>query len=123
MSTTSLSPESQTQIRKYRLRLFGMMAISSGIDALMFIGDVVTLVGTFGLSFLLDEIIEYFLSSLIAKNKMRLKRRYRIVGLLPVPGLTSLTIQALFELRKTYKDPEEILAKLKEGEVVEENRA
>ncbi|MEO1382775.1 MAG: hypothetical protein AAFV78_06055, partial [Bacteroidota bacterium] len=98
-------------------------AISSGIDALMFIGDVVTLVGTFGLSFLLDEIIEYFLSSLIAKNKMRLKRRYRIVGLLPVPGLTSLTIQALFELRKTYKDPEEILAKLKEGEVVEENRA
>ncbi|MEL6699092.1 MAG: hypothetical protein AAFP89_22800 [Bacteroidota bacterium] len=123
MSTTSLSPESQTQIRKYRLRLFGMMAISSGIDALMFIGDVVTLVGTFGLSFLLDEIIEYFLSSLIAKNKMRLKRRYRIVGLLPVPGLTSLTIQALFELRKTYKDPEEILAKLEEGEVVEENRA
>ena len=123
MSTTSLSPESQTQIRKYRLRLFGMMAISSGIDALMFIGDVVTLVGTFGLSFLLDEVIEYFLSSLIAKNKMRLKRRYRIVGLLPVPGLTSLTIQALFELRKTYKDPEEILAKLEEGEVVEEDKA
>ena len=122
METQSNQPTTQPDLEKqnrkdlsaYRRRLWGLIAISSGIDAVMFVGDLIALPFSMGSSFVVDEIIEFFLSILLAKNKMRLKRRYNVVGLLPIPCLTSLTVQALLEMRKSYKKPEEILERLAE---------
>ena len=88
METQSNQPTTQPDLEKqnrkdlsaYRRRLWGLIAISSGIDAVMFVGDLIALPFSMGSSFVVDEIIEFFLSNLLAKNKMRLKRRYKVVG-------------------------------------------
>ncbi|MEZ4849871.1 MAG: hypothetical protein R3B93_14905 [Bacteroidia bacterium] len=104
------------QLRGYRRRLLWLILISSGIDAAMFTAEPALLIPSFGSSLVVDEIIEYIISNLLAKNKLDLKKRYKIVGILPIPGVTSLSTQALIELIRSYRKPEKILARLNAGE-------
>lgn len=108
---TELTPEEEKLIKSYKRRLYTLMGISSGIDLILSTAELALAVPSLGSSIVVEEIVEWVISSLLAKNKMDLKKRYKITGLLPVPGLTSLTIQAILELRKANRDPDEILKK------------
>ncbi|MDX2286093.1 MAG: hypothetical protein NW241_18135 [Bacteroidia bacterium] len=108
MSPHPLPPELQA----YKRRLYWMIALSSGIDTLIFLAETPLILPFFGSSLIVDELVEYFISNLLARNKMRIKRRYRIVGILPIPGVTGLSIQCLLELRRLRRHPEEVLARL-----------
>ena len=112
--TTPLTPEDQSELRGFRRRLVYLALISSGIDTVLFGLEIPLLGITFGSSLLVDEIVEYFISSLLAKNKMRLKKRYKIAGFIPIPGLTSLTLQCILEYVNSRRKPEEVLARLRE---------
>ena len=88
------------------------MLVSSGIDIAIFTAEAPFIVAFFGASLIVDEIIEYIISSLLAKNKLKLKKGYKIAGILPIPGITSLSLQAAIEMIRSYRKPEKILAKL-----------
>ncbi|MEO0894961.1 MAG: hypothetical protein AAFY71_00980 [Bacteroidota bacterium] len=116
----TFTEEEQLILRDYKRRLYGLIGVSSTIDVILSAAEIIAFIPTGGSSLIVDEIVEWIISSLLAKNKMDLKMRYKIVGLLPIPGLTSLSFQAWRELRKLKKEPEEILAKMREeGEMVE----
>jgi hypothetical protein len=112
METTELTPEQEQQLQDYRRRLRWLILLSSGIDTLIFFVEAPLILPFMGGSLIIDEIVEHILSRLIAANRMRLKKRYRIAGLIPVPGVTALTLQSLVEMRKSRRHPEEILKAL-----------
>jgi len=107
-----LDPEEEKLLKAYRRRLYLLMGISSGIDFFLTGAEALLLIPSWGTSILVEEMVEWVISSLLAKNKMELKNRYKIVGLIPLPGVTSLTVQALIELRKARKEPRKVLQKL-----------
>ena len=88
------------------------MLLSSGIDLTIFFFEAPFLVSSFGGSLVVDEIIEFVISKLLARNKLDLKTRYKVAGVIPVPGITSLSLQAVIEMVRSYRKPEKILAKL-----------
>jgi len=110
----TFTEEERDILKNYRRRLYGMIGVSSTIDIFLSVAEIIAFIPTGGSSIIVDEIVEWIISSLLAKNKMDLKMRYKIVGLLPIPGLTSLSYQAWRELRKMKKEPEEILEKMRE---------
>ncbi|MDX2246074.1 MAG: hypothetical protein SF052_04825 [Bacteroidia bacterium] len=107
---TSSSPEKILQ--NYRQKLWLMILISSGIDLSIFIFETPLIISFWGASLIVDEIVEYVISSLIAGTRLKLKRGYKIFGVLPLPGLTSLSTQALIELIRSHRKPEKVLEKL-----------
>ena len=112
---SDFSAEEQQILRDYRRRLIYLGTLASGVDFVIF-GLGIPLLGTsFGTSLIVDELVEGIVVSLIAKNKMRLKKRYRLIGLIPVPGVTALTVQCLVEYRKALRRPEAVLAHLSEA--------
>ncbi|GAB4430526.1 MAG: hypothetical protein OHK0039_49200 [Bacteroidia bacterium] len=112
MADLILTPDQTTTLRSFRRRLYAMMALSSGLDIALFMAEAPLLLPFFGSSLIVDEVIEWFISSMLARNRMDLHLRYKVVGLVPVPGFTSLTLQALLELRRSHRRPQEVLARL-----------
>lgn len=112
----ALTPTEQKTLSAYKRRLWLLILLSAGIDSLIFFFEVPIIVTFFGASLVVDEIVEYFVSNLLAKNKMRLKKRFKIFGFLPIPGVTSLSIQAVLELWRSWRRPEKILHNLAEAE-------
>ena len=112
--TTPLTTEDAAELKGFRRRLVYLALISSGIDTALFGLEIPFIGASLGSSLIVDELIEWLISSMIAKNKMDLKKRYKIAGLIPIPGLTSLTLQCIMEYRRSLKAPEEILARLRE---------
>lgn len=110
-----LSDQDQQTLRDFRRRLIYLATISSAIDLVIFGIEIPLLGTTFGTSLIVDELVELLISSLIAKNKMELKKRYKIAGFIPVPGVTALTLQCLVEYRKALHQPEAILARFRDS--------
>lgn len=92
-------------LRKKKRALYKIMAISSGIDLAMTIPEALTFFGTFGGSFIIEEIVEYFISDTINKHNIDTDIRMtdRVTGFIPIPGVTALTIRCFKELRKIRK--------------------
>jgi hypothetical protein len=107
------SPEDEALLAGYRRNLYLLILVSSGIDVAATLAGGVAALPTLGGSFVVEEVVEWIISGLLAKNKLELKKRYKIVGLLPVPGLTSLSIQCVLELRALRRRPKKILERLK----------
>ncbi len=107
------SPEDEALLAGYRRNLYLLILVSSGIDVAATLAGGVAALPTLGGSFVVEEVVEWIISGLLAKNKLDLKKRYKIIGLLPVPGLTSLSIQCVLELRALSRRPEKILERLK----------
>lgn len=114
--SSTLTAEDQLELRGFRRRLVYLMLISSGIDTALFGLEIPFIGASFGSSLVVDELVEWLISSLLAKNKMRLKNRYKLVGLIPIPGITSLTVQCLIEYFRSKRDPESVLARLRAPE-------
>lgn len=112
MSETVLSPDDQKTIRSFRWRLLALGTISAAIDAALFTAEIGWMIASLGSSLIIDELVEWVISSLIARNKMRLKKRYKIAGFIPLPGVTSLSLQAAVELARSFRKPEEVLERL-----------
>jgi hypothetical protein len=109
-----LSDQDQQTLRDFRRRLIYLAAISSAIDLIIFGVGIPFLSTTLGTSLIVDELVELFISSLIAKNKMKLKNRYKIAGFIPIPGVTALTLQCLVEYRQALRQPQAILARFRD---------
>lgn len=104
---TDIQPHSHIpnleEIRKRKANLWKALLLSAGIDIAMTFFEVPVIISTFGTELILDEVIEYFLSGWIAGTAIDLKRRNRLIGLLPIPGVTSLSVQCAKELWKLQK--------------------
>jgi len=92
-------------LEKKKKALYKLMAISSGIDLVMSVPEAVTMLGSFGGSIIIEEIIEYFISESINKFNIDtdIRTSDRITGFIPIPGFTALTIRCFKELRKINK--------------------
>ncbi len=115
MPQTHSLPLTETQhldLKAYRQRLLLLGLLSAGIDVAAFYLQAPLIIVSFGSSLIVDEMIEWVISSLIAKNKIRLKKRYKFAGLIPVPGITSLSLQAIAEMIASYRNPQKVLARL-----------
>ena len=67
--------------------------------------------GTFAIPSLLatlviDEIIEYGISNLLSKTgiKAKVTKLDKVIGLIPIPLITSITIRCSIELFKSFKE-------------------
>lgn len=107
-----LTEEAQGILKSFRRRLIYLILLSSGIDALIFGLELPFIPATLGSSLIVDEIVEFLISSLIAKNRMKIKTRYKIAGFFPIPGLTALTLQCIVEYIQSHRAPEDVLARL-----------
>lgn len=76
----------------------------------MSFAEVPFLVQTLGGSLVVEEIMEFFISRWIAGSAIDLKKRYKILGLIPIPGVTSLSIQALLTIRRLNKEEAQLLS-------------
>jgi hypothetical protein len=105
----NFTPEQEKELKRFRGDLWKLILLSSGIDVVISVFGIELALPTFGGSILIDELIEYMVSGLLARNKMRLKKRYKIAGFIPIPGVTSLSIQAAVELFASYRRPEKMI--------------
>lgn len=88
------------EVEKRRKALWTMMTLSSGIDVVMKVFELELLIPTLGSDIVIGEIIEWFVSTFLGGAKIDIKMRHKLVGLLPIPGVTSLSIQCVQELWK-----------------------
>lgn len=109
-----LSPAQEQLLKDFRRRLILLALISSGIDFALLSVEVPLLPVSSGASLVVGEVVEWLISSLIAKNKMDLKRRYKLAGFIPIPGVTALTLQAVIEYRQSLVAPERVLARFED---------
>ena len=112
MASAPLSPADRQELRAYRRRLWLLILVSSGLDLLLFLPEVPVIFTWFGSTLILDEAIEYVISTLLARNRLRLHPGYKVAGLIPIPGVTALSLQALRELYRVRRRPTEVLARL-----------
>ncbi|MFN0200749.1 MAG: hypothetical protein ACKVTZ_04485 [Bacteroidia bacterium] len=103
-------PLTLAEITQRKKALWGLIAISSGIDVVMEVFDIGLAVPSMGLSLVIDEILEWFISNYLSGVKIDLKMRNRLIGLLPLPGVTSVSVQALKEIWKLNKLEKELLS-------------
>jgi len=79
------------------------------ILAIAAIIDIITTTGvlaSFGVGVVIEEAVEYFISQQIAKyGKIKLTKFDNTVGMLPIPGVTAVTVHCarkLMKLKITY---------------------
>ncbi|RMG68656.1 MAG: hypothetical protein D6722_11575 [Bacteroidetes bacterium] len=99
-------------MRAHRRRLWLLILVSSGLDILIFLPEIPVLFSWFGSSLILDELIEYFISTAIARSRLKLHPGYKVAGLIPIPGVTALSLQAAHALIRSWRKPEKVLASL-----------
>ena len=80
------------------------MILSGGIDGVLWFAALFFSIPTFFTSFIVDELIEYAISSLLAKTGMKTKvtKLDKIIGLVPIPLVTSITVRSGIELVKSF---------------------
>jgi hypothetical protein len=99
---------------KYRFQLIGLMLLSGGIDGLMWVLATWFSIPTFFTSYVVDEVIEYGISNLLAKTAIDTKvtKLDKIIGLVPIPLITSITIRCKIELFKSFNEKDKTPKKL-----------
>lgn len=95
-------------IRKRKSNLWKALILSSGIDIALSFVELATLLETLGGSIIIDEAIEYFISKWVAGSNIDLKNRSRLIGFIPIPGVTSISVQALKEIWKLSRREKEL---------------
>ena len=72
------------------------------------------MMSSLGGSLVVDEIVEWVISRLLARNRLKLSRWYQVVGFIPIPGVTALSMQAAVAYARSRRQPEKVLAQLLE---------
>ncbi|MCB0516413.1 MAG: hypothetical protein R2798_04005 [Chitinophagales bacterium] len=92
-----------------RTSLIIILAVAAGIDVMLSGLELPWVVATLGGSIVIEEIVEYFISKFIAKNnaQIELTRMDKLLGWLPVPGVTAVSVacaRALLRKPKVQKN-------------------
>lgn len=66
---------------------------SIGLDVLLSGGEVMLIPGTAGGIVVVEEIVESLISGLLMKNIYPITWLDRIIGFLPIPGVTAVTVR------------------------------
>jgi hypothetical protein len=77
--------------------LIRLALISAGLDVLLGICEIPFL-GLLPVAITLEELAEAILSTLIARHRLKLDFWDRLLGFLPVPGVTAITVRVIREL-------------------------
>jgi hypothetical protein len=86
------------EIRDKKRKLWRAIILSSGTDVILNIFELPAAIQTLGASLIVDEILEYFISNWVAGTDIQIKKRNRLIGLIPIPGITSISVQCAKEL-------------------------
>ncbi len=78
-----------------------ILFISVAIDLVIALGEVPFVIQLFGVPIVVDEILEAILSRILSKTKIKLKWYDYVIGALPIPGVTAISVYALRNLLKT----------------------
>ena len=89
-----------------RAELLGLMALSGVLDILLFAAELPVEVMLFGTPLILDELLELGISVLLGRNRLNLKWYDKLVGFLPIPGVTAITVRAGITLLKSFSNPD-----------------
>ena len=92
-----------------RLELLGLFGLSAGLDAALFLAELPLDASLFGLPLVVDEAVELGISILIGRNRLKTKWYDKAIGLLPIPGVTAITVRAGFELMRSFVQPQKFL--------------
>ncbi len=104
---TEIQYEEKHDPEKRKRTLWTLLALSAFIDIMTSTGTLVTL----GLGVVIEEAIENAISRLIARFGLKENLNWvdHAVGVIPIPGVTAITVHCARELFKMYQ--EETLAK------------
>ena len=89
--------------KKYRQKRLLLILLSSGIDIAAFGAELPLVLPLFGMNFVVDEIVEYLISKIIAGERIQIKPAYKVAGFIPIPGVTSLSLQCAIEIFRSYQ--------------------
>ncbi len=104
-------------LKKKKAGLTKALILSVGIDIAVSVFEMPLAIQFLGAPILIDEIVEYFISKWIASGAIELKTRNKVLGLIPIPGVTAVSLRcasALWKLRKEEKRLSELEASIKE---------
>lgn len=89
------------------------MVLSGGIDGLLWLLASTFALPSFFTSYVVDELIEYGISNLLSKTgiKTKVTKLDKIIGLVPVPLVTSITVRSAIELYKSYTNDSDLMEK------------
>ncbi len=89
-----------------RRTLLFIMALSIALDYMLMSMEMPLVFVTFGFSIVVEEIIELILSTQLAKYGLenKLSRTDKIIGFIPIPGVTAIAVRCLKELIKGNYD-------------------
>jgi hypothetical protein len=82
-----------------RTKLIKLALVAIVIDVVTSLFEIPFLAFTVG-TITLEEIVEQIISSLIARNEINLTVIDRVIGMLPIPGITPVTVAVVRELIK-----------------------
>ena len=80
--------------------------LSIGIDSILSLLEI-PFFGALPLALTAEEILELVISTVIAGNRMKLDWIDRLLGFLPVPGITAITVRLMrdyFKKTKSHKE-------------------
>lgn len=92
-------------LRQRRLELLAMFGLSAVVDASLFVAELPLDATFMGIPLVVDEILEYGISFLIGRNRLKTRWYDKVIGLLPIPGVTSITVRAATELIRSFVRP------------------
>lgn len=86
--------------------LIAIIILSSGLDLILSMAELPWIVVTLGGAVVFEEIVEYFISKLLAKHTINLEitKTERALGFIPIPGVTALSIKCIKLLMKERKE-------------------
>lgn len=89
--------------------LWKALLLSAGFDIAMTFLELPLDFQFLGMPIIIDEIIGFFLSQFLVGTNIDIKMRNRLVGLLPIPGVTAISVQCAIELWKIRKQEKELM--------------
>ena len=88
-----------------RMELLALFGLSAGLDVALFAAELPLDATLFGLPLVVDEVMEFGISLLIGRNRLKLRWYDKVIGLVPLPGVTAITVRAGMELMRSFVRP------------------
>lgn len=96
-------------LKQRRLELMALFGLSAGLDVALFVAELPLDATFMGIPLVVDEVMELGISMLIGRNRLKTKWYDKVIGLVPLPGVTAITIRAGLELGKSFIRPQKFM--------------
>ncbi len=104
ISTIETSSASIEALHSRKSALWKALLLSAGFDIVMSVLELPFDIEFFGIPIFIDEIVGFVLSKWLAGTTIDLKMRNRLIGLIPIPGVTAISYQCAIELWKIHQE-------------------